>query len=370
VKQSKDKIALFAFRNSRKRFFEKIVAECPHENFNIIVSKKCYALSFKGWDKLKNAHLQSAYDFAVAEFYAKTNLKIPLFLVQSYFKLFSMLNFLRYYAALDHGYNKMLVWNGGKFRQQIALEVAKIQKIKVYFFENGLLPNTMVFDDKGININNSVPREKSFFKNYHASTELPTQLVPRVGKDKEIFKGQKETLPSSYIFVPFQVDYDTQIISHSKWVKNMRMLFDVIEKISQESAYHFVFKEHPSSGISYEDLYARIKEMPNLHFRNTYSTQELIEKSEAVITINSTVGLESLLFHKKVIVLGDAFYTIDGIAFSAKNQQELIEKIEKIKTLSLDHEAVDHFLKYLYHEYLVQKNNTIHKTICQKIRAK
>jgi len=364
---TQDKIALFAFRKSQKVFFENILSQCKKKNIHILSTKKALGVSFKALQYVKKADLHTPYRFAVDEFYAKTNLKIPKVLIGMYFKFFARVNFLRYYALLNHGYTKMLIWNGGKFRQLIALEVAKILNIKVYFFENGLLPNTIVFDEKGINFDNSVPREKSFFQKYSSEVSLPSSLVPRVGKNRDIFKGEKGRLPDKYIFVPFQVDYDTQIISHSHWIQNMRMLFAVIENIAPFNAYHFIFKEHPSSGIEYSDLHQKAEKYENISFRNTHTTQELIENAVAVITINSTVGIEALLFHKKVIVLGDAFYGIEDITFLARDENELALKIDHIEKLHFNDKLVDNFLKYLYNDYLVPKNNEMYDIFCQKM---
>jgi len=368
--KNQDNIALFAFRTSQKLFFEKVIQNCHTEQLAIISTKNSFKMSLSALAKLKEVKLTDACDFAVAEFYAKTNLKIPKILLTLYFKLFSYINFLRYYATLNDKYTKMLIWNGGKFRQRIALEVAKVKKIKVYYFENGLLPNTMVFDAKGINYENSVPRNKDFYENYSSAIALPTELVPRVGKSREIFTGEKEVLPPKYIFVPFQVDYDTQIISNSHWIKNMRILFDVIENIAKESEYHFVLKEHPSSGVEYLDLYERANMISNISFRNTYSTQELIEKSLAVITINSTVGIESLLFHKKVIVLGDAFYNIEGITYAVKNEEALLNIVQNVENLEIDIEIINNFLKYLYHDYLILKDDERYVKICHRLLEK
>ena len=364
---SQDKIALFAFRKSQKVFFDKILHHCYDQNIELISSKNSFLLSLKALRHLKNKHLKDACDFAIDEFYAKTKFQIPKILLVGYFKFFSIINFLRYYAALDDGYTKMLIWNGGKFRQIIAIEVARLKRIKVYFFENGLLPHTIVFDENGINYNNSVPRNKSFFQHYKTDVVLPTSLVPRVGKDRDIFKGKKATLPEKYIFIPFQVDYDTQIISHSHWIKNMRILFNLIENVSKYSTYHFIMKEHPSSSVEYLDLHERVERIKNVSFKNSHTTQELIENSLAVLTINSTVGIESLLFHKKVIVLGDAFYKIDGITYGVQDEKELISMIDKIEQLELDEALVDNFLKYLYNDYLVPKNDEMYNIFCQKM---
>ena len=368
--ENQDNIVLFAFRTSQKLFFETLLENCKDKNLTILSTKNSFKLSFKALGKLKDVNLNDACDFAVDEFYAKTNLKIPKIFLKIYFKLFSYINFMRYYAALDEKYTKMLIWNGGKFRQRIALEVTKIKKIKVYFFENGLLPNTIVFDNKGINYENSVPRNQDFYKSYSSNIALPTELVPRIGKSREVFTGEKEILPKKYIFVPFQVDYDTQIISNSHWIKNMRMLFDVIENVAQKSEYHFVLKEHPSSGVEYLDLYTRVNNIENISFKNTYSTQELIEKSLAVITINSTVGIESLLFHKKVIVLGDAFYNIESLTHEARCVEDLLSIVEVIESIKIDIDIIDNFLKYLYNDYLIPKDDESYKIICQKLVEK
>ena len=362
-----DKVVLFAFRKSQKKFFQKIMDVCINTEIQMITSKSSWHISFKSFAHLKDIDTSKACTFAIDEFYAKNNVIVPRIFLNVYFKIFSIINFLRYYTALDKHYTKMLIWNGGKFRQLIALDVARLLSIQVYFFENGLLPNTIVFDTQGINYNNSVPRDKAFYEAYTTTIKLPKDLVPRVGKNREVFKGEKETLPKKYIFVPFQVDADTQIISYSPWIKNMRALFDTIESVSKEYTFHFVLKEHPSSGVEYPDLHKRAEESINISFRNTYSTQELIENSMAVMTINSTVGIESLLFYKKVIVLGNAFYDIEDITYGVRNTVELRHTLERIESMTLDSELVEKLLSYLYVDYLIQKNDEMYISFCHKM---
>jgi len=366
----KQPILLLSFRKNHQTFFRALVEQCGNEYFLIRSTKSSFKFSFKAFGYLNRVDLTGACDFAVKEFYAKTNLKIPIMMVSLYFKYLAIINFLRYEVILDSKYQKMLLWNGGKFRQRIVIEIAKYKGIKVYFFENGLLPNTLVFDEKGINYENSVPRNKAFYSDYHILKSLPTALVPRVGKNRDIFKGEKKGLPVKYIFVPFQVDYDTQIISHSHWIKNMRMLFEIISKLKLPSDIHIVFKEHPSSGVEYPDLYQKIQNSTQMAFQNTYSTQELIENSIAVITINSTVGVESLLFHKKVIVLGDAFYKIEGITLFANTQLALQNIVTTIESIEIDTNLIDNFLKYLYYDYLIRKDEDYLTEIYHRLLAK
>lgn len=366
----KKRLLLFAFRRSQYRFFQDMLEVCDKQTVSIVFSRKVWQLSLGGLSSKNKEAIQKASAFAVAEFYAKTEwYKIPRPVLESIFYILGYWNAMRYDAVLGKSYEKMLIWNGGKFRQQIAISIAKQKGINVCFFENGLLPHTLVFDKKGINFNNSVPRDPFFYANYHAKVPLPTTLVPRIGKRRKIFEKDEETLPKIYIFVPFQVDYDTQIISQSPWIKNMRMLYDLIEKVASQTDYHFVIKEHPSSGVEYPDLHKRASRISNIHFANGHTTQTLIEGSQAVITINSTVGIESLLFHKKVIVLGNAFYAIDGIAKRVRDIDMLLHTLNDLENLEIDIDLVDRFLNYLYNDYLIPKDGNEYQQLCQRMEV-
>ena len=125
----------------------------------------------------------------------------------------------------------------------------------------------------------------------------------------------------------------------------MEELFYLIAKIANNLKINFVFKEHPSDRVSnYSKLHNIAKESPYLAFANSVSTQELIQNAKAVVTINSSVGIESLLFSKKVYVLGEAFYAIDGITIKA-NKNTLVQKLQDKQ--EIDFKVVENFLKYL-----------------------
>jgi len=365
-----EKILFLSFRKSTYDYFIKITKHIPSGNFEIIQTKKIFSVSLKGIKVLHKVDLEQARVFAVDEFVAKRGVFIPRLIINAYFLLLSYICFFRYYGAINKGYSKILIWGGGKFRQRIALQIATVCNVQIYYFENGLLPKTKVLDKKGINYNNSVPREREFYECYKGDLELPKELVPRVSKHVEKFNSQKEALPKKYIFVPFQVDYDTQIITNSPWIKNMRELFHVIQKIAVKSDYHFVLKEHPSSSINYPYLYKEVDKIHNVSFHNAYLTQELIENSSAVITVNSTVGVESLLFHKKVIVLGEAFYGIDGISLSVKSVDSLIDVINNLDSLEFNVRLVDNFLQYLYYDYLIFEDVHMHENFAKFLLGK
>ena len=363
------KILLLAFRTSQRKFFQKLQKRSTKENlFEIVSTKSILFPSISALREIHKVDLEPAIEFAVKEFYAKTDINIPEVVLKFFFTLLSIYNYMRYYKILRKGYQTVLLWNGGKFRQRIAIEIAqKLFNTQVCFYENGFLPNRIVFDKRGINFDNSVPRDQAFYESYTSTTELPRTIIQRRGKREEKFQVLKDPLPSQYIFVPFQVDYDTQIITHSQWVHTMRELFTLIESIAKQTSWNFVLKEHPSSGKNYPDLHDRTKNIQSIQFANGYTTQELIEKSSAVITVNSTVGIEALLFHKKVITLGNAFYNINNISLRASSEEELLELIKNLDSKSIDFALVDKFLQYLYDDYLIPDNSDIYDTFIQRL---
>jgi len=278
----------------------------------------------------------------------KYNNSIQKFLYKYFLKYQSKLIYC-YYKKIIQQYNPSLigVWNGIKYPQNI-LNLFKQKKI---YFENGFLPNTTQADCKGVNFFNSVIRDRKFYENLdYYKKPLPTILIPR--KITRKLEGTQFDITKKYIFIPLQVNYDSQIIYFSPWIKSMQEFFELINEIADYfNDLNFVFKIHPN------DKATNYKEMINKTKKNVYfavnNTQELIQHSEAVITINSSVGIESLLFEKKVITLGNAFYNIEGITQHANNKKELINIIENLYKYKIDKKLIKNFVGYLYYEYLI-----------------
>jgi capsular polysaccharide export protein len=277
--------------------------------------------------------------------------KYPKLKANLYFQYIKFITpfFEENYRYLIKKYNPKMVgfWNGVKYPQNIGVEIAKSLNKKTIFFENGFLPNTTQVDFKGVNNLNSVPREKEFYKNLNYNNlALPQTLIPREFEGKQKITDTK--LPEKYIFVPFQVGYDSQIIYFSNFT-SMRELFYLIKEISKKTNLNFVFKEHPSDKKNnYSDLYKQTDS--KLMFANNISTQELIQKADSIITINSSVGIESLLFNKKVFVLGDSFYRIEGVTIPSSKKKLLNDLTQNRK---IDLTIIKNFLYYLYYDYLV-----------------
>ncbi|BFN25721.1 hypothetical protein PsSCT_04830 [Pseudomonas sp. SCT] len=242
------------------------------------------------------------------------------------------------------------VWNGS--HRYCALLTSMCEAgVQTLYFENGLLPGTTTLDAQGVNYRNSVPRNAEFYRNYadrypgRLNGAQSVTLVPREAKRQ----SKAVELPSNYIFIPFQDDWDTQIRLFSPWISNMRELFFFAELVAQRCGRTVVLKEHPSSRVKYPDLAKRASD--NVFFANGNSTQGLIEKADCVVTINLTVGLESILLATPVLVLGEAFYAIEGVAARARNAEEALALLERLPAWGLDEELQQAFISYLRDEY-------------------
>jgi len=287
------------------------------------------------------------------------------------------------YAAIRYFYeyiNKnnidlVCVWNGTLVPLAAATRVAKKLGRKTLFFENGYLPNTTTVDPKGVNNHNSlVGKPPSFYQKIEldqhklqqlyvkppAVRELKTRWYQRLVKKKPQGQPEPVELPKRYLFLPFQVHDDTQVLLHSPYIKTMRELIEcvipAVEKHNSNTGDDLwvVVKEHPSDfgRTDYSDLKEKYKNS-RVHFLRYYPTPELIKHAQGVITINSSVGIESLLSHKPVITLGNAFYNVSGLVKHIKEPHTLPEGLQFIDT-PVDTGLIDRFLYYLRYIYLAE----------------
>lgn len=209
------------------------------------------------------------------------------------------------------------VWGGQAVDVRAARAAAGALGVPAYVFETGTLPDTTTCDPRGVNHDSSVPRTPDFYAHYERAAELPGRLQQRPACTSRA----RAALPRDYVFVPFQVPLDSQVLLYSPWIRDMRHLFTAVVEAWRTTlaarGIELVFKTHPGDRQAYPDLHAVARREPGIRFADGNSAQELIDGARGVITINSTVGIEALLRQRPVIALGRAFYAIPGVADAA-----------------------------------------------------
>lgn len=260
-------------------------------------------------------------------------------------------------AALATAFKKskhygIVIVNGQKQPKLSAVLAAKIAEKKTAFFEGGLLPNSTTLDFRGVNCNNSLPRNGDFYltKNLNNLSEPDKLLVVREAVQEKL--QLEDDLPKNYIFIPFQVALDTQVVINSSWIRSMEKFYQVIESLLSriDKNITFVIKEHPSCKQNYQHLHYK---SDRIVFRNRLNTQKLIEKSQGVITLNSSVGMEALLLEKKVIVCADACYDIPDLVLNATNEKELLNAVNSLSDWRYNANLRTAFIKFVAHFYAI-----------------
>lgn len=345
------RILFFSVNRHQKTYFDQLLAAVKEEDKGISLHNRSLL-------KILPSFRCSQYDIALAfeasmirmeYFHNKTGMhigKVHSILRMAFYFTTSLYFTLKFKKIITtQAFDIILLWNDMKWHQFIIKNLAEKHQVKTAFFENGTLPDTVTLDPKGVNYNSSIPRDSRFFLKEHAEEEGDD------GVHRSLLRSSD--LESGYIFVPFQVDYDTQIISHSPWVNNMEDFYQILERLLADLpvGLKLIIKEHPASSRCYQYLHHK---NPRIEFKNTEDTALLISNSKLVITINSTVGLESIFKEKPVLVLGKAFYAIEGLCSHVEKESDLLSKMQD---LSYPIKSIkDAFIRYLKEEYYVSGN--------------
>ena len=89
---------------------------------------------------------------------------------------------------------------------------------------------------------------------------------------------------------------------------------------------------------------------------NETDSFEQLRASRAVVTVNSSMGLQAMFFNKPVVTTGRAFYAIPGLTTHASSAKRLSDLFEQAEALSFDPDFRQRFLTWLATEYYVKED--------------
>jgi hypothetical protein len=138
-----------------------------------------------------------------------------------------------------------------------------------------------------------------------------------------------------FIFFPCQIPHDQTIMNHSdiEVIDALRMTCQFAERMKLK----VVAKGHPVNTGSMKDLkHMAMNDFTNCIWVDDVSVHDLLDKCEAVFTVNSGVGMEAILHEKPVFTFGRADYnsvsiSVDseaGIESNWDNRNETIQLYE------------------------------------------
>jgi capsular polysaccharide export protein len=279
------------------------------------------------------------------------------------------------------GFDQVLILNG---LFNVETDVCRELGIKTFFFEHGYFPKSIQMDPAGVNADASFAdlNHEAFLeftypeKPFEPDAEFTLDAIqhnekirafyrlidPRynrflinfINKKRNQDKAKKRfhsTKPETikfdaigkYVFFPLQVNSDTQVILNSPY-DSMYAAVEYILPRLLDAGYKVIIKEHPMEVEPVD--YSRFVDNEHVFLTKKVDLNELIKKSEFVVNINSSVGLQSVALYKKVLLLGKAFYKNNPSCFSVDDYSSPDELFDAIDSATPDKKTVDAYVEH------------------------
>ena len=266
------------------------------------------------------------------------------------------------------GADLLVIWNGFSIPLGSAVAAARSLGITVVFCENGALPGMIAMDTRGINFASSISgKPAEFYQSISVDAQkaeemFGTSLIQRplrkASQDACADCDDDKPLPERYVLFAMQVHDDTQMLLFSPRFQSLsEAVTYAYRRVAEYSArtgdtLKLIVKEHPSD-FGRTD-YSKLREsLPDAYFLRKKPVSELVAHTQAVLTINSSVGVEGLLHLRPVITLGDAFYNVPGIVRHLGPEDDLADVLADTIGKPVNVDLVTKFLYFLRYEYLV-----------------
>jgi capsule polysaccharide modification protein KpsS len=305
----------------------------------------------------------------------------------------------------DNKVDLIVVWGGIRSYSSIPTAIAKKSNLNCVFIEKGTFPFTLQVDDEGVNASGKLKNEFSNGSNigeinsinfYQSLLKEKWSFIQPVNDIKTKTKinyllrefafnefllkfyhkyfetklqkkftykdNWKVTDPSSnsesieesgYIFIPFQVSDDSQLLVQGNWIKDNISLVGFVHKSLNDLGIKrkIIIKEHPREfrNFNYQE---RLRKY-DVKFSKA-GTIDLINKSKVIVTINSTAGFEALVYCKPVIITGNAFYEAIPFISKANNETELTSTLSKFLSTNIKYDVneVNRYISTVYNKLI------------------
>ena len=255
--------------------------------------------------------------------------------------------------------DNIFIFNGNRFIHSLLLELSKDYDVRFLFFENSNISNKIICDPVGVNYNSTVVHPYTLDKNYISplSNKRFNRFLIEYKRKKLMHHNVKQGINSkkinlyylydlykyikgypllietniisklinyilnifikiivplfytnikkynSYCFFPTQVSNDSQLLRHASYTN-----LDAIRHIKKIHK-NIVIKIHPAERNSFEIIRLLFFSFILKYKITNINTWKIIAESHKVFTINSTVGLESIMCNQPTFFLGKSIFT-------------------------------------------------------------
>ena len=148
------------------------------------------------------------------------------------------------------------------------------------------------------------------------------------------------------------------MILFAGWVGSVSRFIDAIAAASDAlpDGWHLRVKEHPSAKVPFTaQIEAAIASGARIVLDNQTDSFAQIAAAQAVLTVNSSMGLQAMLFEKPVITTGACFYALPGVTHQADSLDTLRAALGDAPNLDFDPDLRGRFLTWLATRYYIPK---------------
>lgn len=245
------------------------------------------------------------------------------------------------------------VWNGMTGSRFAFAQGAKDAGARVMYCEIAPFAGRITLDPKGVNFEGSVPQDPAAFAAVPIQdlTPLRDTLTPRKLRRAEV-SAKAPGLDQNFVFCPLQVPNDSQVRAFAGGYQSIEGFVAALAKAAQHlpDGWHLRLREHPSAKTSVRNVLA-----PHLSDKirldNATDAFAQMRACQAVVTLNSSMGLQAMLFDKPVLVAGRAFYGIDGLVALCPTPSGLNHAFANVASAGFDADLRQRFLSWLITSY-------------------
>lgn len=230
-----------------------------------------------------------------------------------------------------------VAWNGLGGSRQAFLLAARDAGLATLYCELAPFPGRITLDPMGVNAESSIPPDLTHFDASNNWRALGDTLTARTSRRTDV--GQTQGTPQgSYLFCPLQVPNDSQVTLFAGWTGGMTGFLTALTEAASHlpEGWHLRVKEHPSAKIPLTDALKPLLATGKAVLDNTTDSFAQLAASKAVVTLNSSMGLQAFFHDKPVITLGRAFFARSPIVTPADNQPTLNALFAAPQSLTFD----------------------------------
>ena len=230
-------------------------------------------------------------------------------------------------------------WGDMCHDSRAALEAAKRANVAYVLAEGGFFPNTLTVDTREMYFTRRSEFERlwspekplsreqeqntsTFLARWRASGlskyNRPTRFQRRYGGLDEgvSVAGRKVLLVACQTTADATMYYPKVLVFNKEDL--VRLACAAMEGMED---WVVLVKPHPHEGVG-DEIREAVTQTPNAFLLENVSAQSAIKSADAVLTINSTLGLEALCCGKRVITLGDNIYTGRGLTADLRDEAD------------------------------------------------